>query len=125
VSTDTLDRPRVAAPPPAPPPASDDTLAGLTAATGLLLVVLLAVHIGSLMVRDPETVDVTLLIERWQSRWWLLADWGLLLVGTTHALLSLWRRAGASDLRRALCAACAAFTTALFLAASWSMLALI
>jgi hypothetical protein len=121
----------------------------LARTTGILLAVLVPLHVGSLLLRDPETVDTGFLIDRWSNRAWLLADWGLLLVGTTHAVLSLWGRVRPVDAeparetecphcgervpiptrasRNLVVATCATLTTlviALFLASSWAMLRL-
>jgi hypothetical protein len=76
--------------------------------TGLFLAVLVPLHLGSLMVRDPETVDASFLIERWSNPAWLLADWGLLLVGTMHGVLSLWARVPRGERvgRRVPCPSC-------------------
>jgi succinate dehydrogenase hydrophobic anchor subunit len=114
-------------------PSGTDLVRSLAAATGLLLVLLLAIHVASIFLRDPETVDVGFLIDRWEDPWWLLADWGFLLVGTTHALLAFWRAASAPppgarvgrDARRVACAVLGTLAVALFLAASRAMLLLV
>jgi succinate dehydrogenase hydrophobic anchor subunit len=117
--------------------------------TGLLLGVLVPVHLGSLLVRDPETVDAAFLIDRWSNPAWLLADWGLLAVGTLHAVLSLWARLPRGERvgRRVRCPSCdeeiplppklsrgtlvvlvaglTVVSAGLFLTASWGMLRLL
>jgi succinate dehydrogenase hydrophobic anchor subunit len=95
--------------------------------TGLLLLILVPIHLGSLMVHDPEIVNTAYLVDRWANRWWLLADWGLLVVGTVHAVLSIWGRLmsdGARTSRVLIGGALTTLTVALFFAASAGMLRL-
>jgi hypothetical protein len=132
-----------------PPPAELPLADQIARVTGLVLAVLVPIHLGTLLVRDPASVDSSFLIDRWSNPAWLLADWGLLAVGTVHALVSLWARLGrrTDEGRRVRCPSCdeefalparlshitlvalwaglATFAGVLFLAASWGMLRLL
>jgi hypothetical protein len=117
----------------------------LARVTGLLLVVLLPIHLVTVLLADPTEVDV--LLERWENRAWLLADWGFLTVGLAHCLLSLRARVVALGPGPAPAVACphcggdlpgtddgfgllafrclVTLSVGLFLAASWAMLRLV
>jgi hypothetical protein len=117
----------------------------LARVTGLLLVVLLPLHLVTVLLADPTEVDR--LLDRWDNRWWLLADWGFLTVGLSHSLLSVrerMHRLGSGSTVAAACPHCGGalpatddrfgivayrllllLTVALYLAASWAMLRLV
>jgi hypothetical protein len=117
----------------------------LVRVTGVVLVPLVAIFLITVLLRDPETVGLVFLSQRWENRLWLLADWGLLVVGSMHAVLALWSWAGRphrvsgpegpsaaareaaapQGWRLAVWAALSAFTAGLLLAASWAMLVLL
>jgi hypothetical protein len=117
----------------------------LVRVTGVVLVPLVAIFVVTVLLRDPETVGLVFLSQRWENRLWLLADWGLLVVGSMHAVLALWSWAGhprrvadperpnaaarevaaPQGWRLAVWAALSAFTAGLLLAASWAMLVLL
>lgn len=117
----------------------------LARVTGLLLLVLLPIHLTTVLLADPTDVDR--LLDRWDDRWWLLADWGFLTVGVSHALFSLrerMHRLGSGSEVSSACPHCGGvlpapddrfgvlafrllvgLTVVLYLAASWAMLRLV
>lgn len=98
-------------------------VAELSRVTGLLLVPLLALHVTTLLLRDPAELDRVLFLDRWSSVGWLFADWGLLLVGSVHGVLALWPRLdGWGGAGRVLFGTIAVCTATLFFTASWVML---
>lgn len=100
----------------------------LVHASAVVLLVLVPLHLATLLIH-PEETNATALIERWDSRAWLLADWALLAVGSVHSLAALWVRAEGSSwsavAKTRVVAGVGGVVVALFLAASWSMLLLV
>jgi hypothetical protein len=132
-------------PPPVEPGAELPWTEALVRVTGVVLVPLVAIFVVTVLLRDPETVGLVFLSQRWENRLWLLADWGLLVIGSMHAVLALWSWAGRphriadpgprtgaarevtapQGWRLAAWATLTAFTAGLLLAASWAMLVLL
>jgi len=100
----------------------------LAHASAAVLLLLLPVHIATLLVQPQET-GASALIERWDSRAWLLADWTLLAAASVHVLSVLWLRVEGSPwtpaVKSRVVAGVGGVGVALFLAASWSMLVLV